>query len=427
MDLRTQTLPNGLTVASVRLPGFRTAAIGAFLRVGSRHESAPLNGISHFLEHMAFKGTSRRDAKRISYEAELVGANMNAYTAKDHTAYYMVLLAEHARTAFDVLADVLCDSTFPPDELERERGVILQEIAEADDDPHDLVQDRFDLQAFPKQPFGRPILGQRKAIRTITRDDLMHHMRAHYTAGNMVVVGAGGIEHEAFLDMAVEHFGRLPPGLSSPAEPALYAGGFSHVEGDYEQTSVALGWPIPGRGDPDYPAYELLSDLFGGGMSSPLFQAVRERHGLAYSVDAYAEGHDDCGTLQVSAGVAPRNLRTFFQVVCDELSALADRIPEDDLERARNQQKSNLLMTMERPLALAEAVARDLFLHGRVLSIEEVVDRTARVDAEGLRTAAARMLAERPTLSLVGRAGRGDHYDALMRRLAPRRAARLAA
>ena len=423
MDLQIRTLSNGLTVASVRLPGFRTAAIGAFVRVGSRHEPAALNGISHFLEHMAFKGTRRRDARRISFEAELVGANMNAYTAKDHTAYHMVLLAEHARTAFDVIADVLRDSVLPPEEIERERGVILQEIGEAADDPQDLVQDHFDLVAFPNQALGRPILGTPRVVRTLARDDLAAYLQAHYVAANMAVVGVGGIEHDAFAELADRYFGDLPAGSASQAVPARYEGGFRHLDDDFGQTSVALGWPIPGRNDPRYAVYELLGDLFGGGMSSPLFQAVREQRGLAYAIDAYTEGHEDCGLFQVSAGVAPRHLRTLLQVVCDELARLTRQIDPGDLERARNQQRANLLMTLERPLALAEAIARDLFMHGRVVPLDEVAERTLRIDAPALSRAAADMLDAAPTLSIVGRAGRGDHLAAVQRRLAPQRIA----
>jgi predicted Zn-dependent peptidase len=417
LDLQTHTLSNGLTVASVRLPGFRTAAIGAYVRVGSRHEPAGLNGISHFLEHMAFKGTELRDARRISFEAEMVGATMNAYTAKDHTAYYMVLLAEHMRTALDVLSDVLMRSTFPADEIERERTVILQELGDAADDPQDLVQDHFDLKAFPGQPLGQPILGNPKVIRTVRRDDFVAYLQSHYTAANMVVVGVGGIEHRAFADMVAEHFGDLPAGSPSDAAPARYAGGYRNLDDDFGQASVALGWATPGRTDPRYPACELLGDLFGGGMSSPLFQAVRERRGLAYSLDSFTDGHEDCGIFQVTASVAPRNLRAFFDVVCEELVSLAQRVDPGDLERARNQHRANLLMAAERPQALAESVARDLLLHGRVVPLDEAAARIRDVDEAQLRDVLASLLGATPTLAIVGRAGRGDHYGLLSKRL----------
>jgi predicted Zn-dependent peptidase len=417
LDLKTRSLANGLTVASVRLPGFRTASVGAYVRVGSRNEPEDLNGIAHFFEHMAFKGTERRDARQISFEAELVGATMNAYTAKDHTAYYMILLAEHVATALDVLADVLSRSTFPAEEIERERSVILQELGDAADDPQDLVQDHFDLKAFPGQPLGRPILGNPKVIRGVQRDDFIRYLHGHYTGANTVVVGVGGIEHEAFAELVEQHFGGLAPGQPTASAPARYAGGYRNVDDDFGQVSVALGWATPGRDDPRFPACELLGELFGGGMSSPLFQAVRERRGLAYSVDAFTEGQHDCGIFQVAASVAPKNLRSFFDVVCDELAALIERVDADDLQRARNQHRANLLMSAERPQALAESVARDLLLHGRVVPLEELAARIMTIDAAQLQAVLGDILSVTPTLSVVGRAGRGDHFAKLSRRL----------
>jgi predicted Zn-dependent peptidase len=418
MDLHTRILPNGLTIASVRLPGFRTAAVGGFVRVGSRDEPTALNGISHFLEHMAFKGTETRDARRISLEVERVGASMNAYTAKDHTSYHTVLLSEHMPVALDVLADVIRRSTFPPDEIERERQVILQELGDAADDPESIAQDEFDLKAYPKQPFGRPILGNPRFVRSVTRDDFLGYLNTHYGAGNLVVVGAGGIEHERFADAVEQRFGDMPAGDRTVRESARYVGGYRVVEDDYEQTSIALGWPIPARTDPTFPVYEMLAELLGGGMSSPLFQSVREQRGLAYQIDAWSEGHDDCGTLQVTAGVAPRNLKVFFDVVCDELSKLTRHIDPDDIERTRNQQVTGLARSLERPMELAESVARDLLTHGRVLSPDERIAMTMGITESELSAAARDLLARTPTLVLVGRAGRGDHHEAIRRRLA---------
>ena len=417
MDLQTRVLPNGLTIASVRLPGFRTAAVGAFVRVGSRDEPAELNGISHFLEHMAFKGTATRDARRISLEIERVGAMMNAYTAKDHTAFHTVLLAEHMPVALDVLADVVLRSTFPPDEIERERQVILQEIGEANDDPESIAQDEFDLRAYPKQAFGRPILGNARFVKRVGRDDFRQYLGAHYFASNTVISAVGDIDHKRFADEVEKRFGEMPQGIRAQREAVRYVGGFRHVDDDYEQTSVALGWPAPARSDPSFPVYELLGELLGGGMSSPLFQAVRERHGLAYQIDAWTEGHEDCGLLQVTAGVAPRNLRLFFEVVCGEISELTRRITPEDLERTRNQQATHLARSLERPMDLAETVARDLLVHGRVLSPLERVATTMAIGETELQHAARELLSQPPTLVLVGRAGRGDHHRAVRRSL----------
>jgi predicted Zn-dependent peptidase len=418
IDLRTRTLANGLTIASVRLPGFRTAAVGAFVRVGSRDEPAGLNGISHFLEHMAFKGTETRDARRISLEIERVGASMNAYTAKDHTAYHTVLLAEHMPVALDVLADVIRHSTFPAEEIERERQVILQELGDAADDPESIAQDEFDLKAFPKQSFGRPILGSPRFVRSVTRDDFTTYLGTHYSAGHMVVAGAGALDHERFADEVERRFGDMKGGTPAPREAARYVGGYRHVDDDYEQTAVALGWPIPARTDPSFPVYELLGELLGGGMSSPLFQSVREQRGLAYQIDAWSEGHDDCGTLQVTAGVAPRNLKVFFDVVCEELMSLTRRIAPEDLERTRNQQATHLARSLERPMELAETLARDLLVHGRVLAPDERIATTMAIGEEALQAAASELLSHPATLVLVGRAGRGGPHDAIKRRQA---------
>jgi len=417
MDLRTRVLPNGLTIASVRLPGFRTAAVGTFVKVGSRDEPAELNGISHFLEHMAFKGTATRDARRISLEIERVGAMMNAYTAKDHTAFHTVLLAEHMPVALDVLADVVLQSTFPPDEIERERQVILQEIGEAKDDPESIAQDEFDLRAYPKQAFGRPILGNARFVKRVGREDFRHYLGTHYFASNTVISAVGDIDHDRFADEVEKRFGDMPQGVRSQREAVRYVGGFRHVDDEYEQTSVALGWPAPARSDPRFPVYELLGELLGGGMSSPLFQAVRERHGLAYQIDAWTEGHEDCGLLQVTAGVAPRNLRLFFEVVCGEIRELTHRITPEDLERTRNQQATHLARSLERPMDLAETVARDLLVHGRVLSPLERIATTMAIGETELRQAARDLLSQPPTLVLVGRAGRGDHHSAVRRSL----------
>ena len=417
MDLRTRVLPNGLTIASVRLSGFRTAAVGTFVKVGSRDEPAELNGISHFLEHMAFKGTATRDARRISLEIERVGAMMNAYTAKDHTAFHTVLLAEHMPVALDVMADVVLRSTFPPDEIERERQVILQEIGEAKDDPESIAQDEFDLRAYPKQAFGRPILGNARFVKRVGRDDFRHYLGTHYFASNTVISAVGDIDHDRFADEVEKRFGEMPQGVRSQREAVRYVGGFRHVDDDYEQTSVALGWPAPARSDPSFPVYELLGELLGGGMSSPLFQAVRERHGLAYQIDAWTEGHEDCGLLQVTAGVAPRNLRLFFEVVCGEIRELTHRITPEDLERTRNQQATHLARSLERPMDLAETVARDLLVHGRVLSPLERIATTMAIGETELRQAARDLLSQPPTLVLVGRAGRGDHHSTVRRSL----------
>jgi len=408
-EVRTTTLPNGLRVATAAMPGFRTVAIGAWLRVGSRDEPTELNGLSHFYEHMAFKGTALRDARAITLEIERLGGSINAYTAKDHTACETLMLADHADTALAVMADVLSRSVFPPDEIERERQVILQELGDAADDPESVAQDVFDALAFPRQALGRPILGRPRNIRRIGREHLLDHQSRHCTGANLVVSAVGAVEHEAFVAMVHAHFGGLPRGERPARAAARYVGGYRHLDDDTEQTSVVLGWPV----------YELLGELLGGATSSPLFQAVRETRGLAYQVDAWTELHPECGVLQLTAGVAPRHVREFLNVSCDELNALARHISPEDLERTRNQYMTQLARLQERPMDLAETLGRDLLMQGRATLPHERLDAAKALEPEQLRHAAQTLLAQSPTLTLVGPPARGDLLAAVRRRLSP--------
>ncbi len=418
MDFRTRTLANGLTLASVNVPAARTASVACMIRVGSRDEAASASGISHFLEHMAFKGTETRDARAISLEIEQVGASMNAWTAKDHTVYHADLLGEHMALALDVLADVIRRSTFPPEEIERERHVILQEMDEARDDPESAAQDAFDAQAFPRQALGRPILGTARRVKAFARDDLVRHVDAYYCASNMVVIAAGDVDHAGFAEAVSARFGDLRAGTPVPREAARYVGGMRHVDDAASQCAVLLGWPVPARTDAAWPVHELLAELLGGGASSPLFQSVRERRGLAYRIDAWAEGHEDAGTLQIAAAVASRNLRVFVEVVADELRELTRRIAPEDLERVHNQQRMRIARLLESPAALAERIGLDLLESGRARMPDELLATVLGTGAGDLSRAAAAMLAREPTLALVGRAGRADPLAVLRRQLA---------
>jgi predicted Zn-dependent peptidase len=407
-EVRTTTLPNGLRVATAAMPGFRTVAIGAWLRVGSRDEPTELNGLSHFYEHMAFKGTALRDARAITLEIERLGGSINAYTAKDHTACETLMLADHADTALAVMADVLSRSVFPPDEIERERQVILQELGDAADDPESVAQDVFDALAFPRQALGRPILGRPRNVRRIGREHLLDHQSRHCTGANLVVSAVGAVEHEAFVAMVHAHFGGLPRGERPARAAARYVGGYRHLDDDTEQTSVVLGWPVPGRADPRHAVHELAAELLGGGMSSPLFQSVREQRGLAYQIDAWTDGLEDGGVLQVTAGVSPRNLRELLKVGLEVVVGAAARIDPDDLERSRNQQAMRLARSLERPAAFAEWLGRDLLMHDRVVLPGERLAQLQAIDESALRAALTDMLAQRPTLALAGRLGRAD-------------------
>ncbi len=417
LDLQTRTLANGLTVASVRMPAFRTQAIAVFVRAGGRDEPQRLTGLSHVLEHMAFKGTAARDAASLSMAIERAGASMNAYTTKDHTVFHVEALAQAEPVAIEALADVVLRPSFPADELERERHVIIQEIDEAADDPESLAQDAFDAVAWPRQALGRPILGAPRQVRAVGRDDLTAYHANHYCGANLIIVGAGQLEHGSFAERIEAHFGALPRGKPTVRQPARYVGGARHVDQDFDQTAVIAGWPTPPRSDPAFAACELLAELLGGGASSPLFQQIRERHGLAYRVDAWLDSHDEGGTLQISAGVSSRNLVAFFDRVGEVLQAVAGRIEPDDLERTHNQRAMFLAQRQERPLDLAEAVALDLLTRGRIRTAEERQASERALGADILTATMRDLLATPPSLVLVGRAGRGDLLGRLKNRL----------
>jgi predicted Zn-dependent peptidase len=288
MTVAVTRLDNGLTIATDRMESVETVSIGAWANVGTRNEPAEVNGVSHMLEHMAFKGTERRSARAIAEEIEAVGGHLNAYTAREQTAFYLKALKEDLGLAADVIGDILSHSTFEPAEVERERGVILQEIGQANDTPDDIVFDHFQETAFPGQPMGRPVLGTEPRIRGMKRDVLMTYMRRHYAAANTVVAGAGNLEHDRFLELVQRHFADLPAESPPPALPGHYEGGEFREARELDQVHVVLGFPSVGYADPDYYPAMLLSTLLGGGMSSRLFQEVREKRGLVYSIYSFS-------------------------------------------------------------------------------------------------------------------------------------------
>lgn len=415
MDLRTSTLANGLRIASIRLPGFRTACIGAYVRVGSRFEPIELAGISHFFEHMAFKGTRKRGAYRIALDAERAGAYINAFTTKDHTGYYLHLPGDRAAVAVELIADVLRRSAFPSDELERERHVVLQEMAEANDDAENLAQDLMDEVAFPRHPLGRPILGRRAVVRTIHRREFARYLAQHYRAANIALVGAGDVDHAQFKALARRHFGDLPAGVPTRLEGATFRGGYRAKPLDFAQTWIAVGWPTPGRDDPEFARYELLAEFLGGGTAAPLFQVLREQHGLAYAVDTTIEGFEETGILQLTVGVAPRNVRKALMLIGE---VLARPIDAQNLDRAIQQVRAQTLARLERPQSIGETIGLALLTRsdgdvGSLASSLEsrlaLIERTPRAALDAIRRT---MTAGPPALAIVGRAGRGDHYRA---------------
>ncbi|MBV1796320.1 pitrilysin family protein [Siccirubricoccus sp. G192] len=416
--VRLTRLPNGLTVVSETMPRVETVSFGAYVGAGTRDETAAENGVSHFLEHMAFKGTEKRDAAAIAREIENVGGHLNAYTAREQTAYYCKVLKEDLPLAADIIGDILTHSTFIPEELERERGVILQEIGQANDTPDDIIFDHFQSTAYPSQPMGRPTLGTEEVIRGMSRDSLTGYMRHHYGPERMVVAAAGALEHDRLLDLVQTHFADLPQ-VSPPApEPARYGGGEFREERDLDQVHIVLGFPSTGYKDRLHYPTLLLSTLLGGGMSSRLFQEIREKRGLVYSIYSFSHPFRDGGVFAIYAGTGEKEAEELVPVTLEELRKVQTDVTLEELNRAKAQFRASLLMSLESTGSRSEQLARQIQVHGRVIPTEETKAKIAAVTIEEVQEAAAAAFRARPTLAALGPAGKVPGLAHIAERLA---------
>ena len=411
-------LPSGLTVVSERMERVETVSLGAYVATGSRHEQEAENGVSHFLEHMAFKGTERRSAAQIAEEIEAVGGHINAYTAREQTAYYVKVLKEDTALAGDIIGDILTHSTFEPEELERERGVILQEIGQANDTPDDIIFDHFQEHAYPDQPIGRPVLGSEDSIRTMPRGMLTSYMKRNYAASNVVVAAAGALTHEQLLELVNRHFTDLPADPAPPMVAARYQGGEFREARELDQVHIVLGFPAVAYADRDYYPALLLSTLLGGGMSSRLFQEIREKRGLVYSIYSFTSPFLDGGLFGIYAGTGESEAEELIPVTLDELRKVQSSVTDAELARARAQVKASLLMSLESTGSRCEQLARQLQVFGRVMPIEETVAKLNAVTVGDVCRAAARLFRARPTLATMGPADRVPRLADIAEKLA---------
>ncbi len=417
MTTEISTLANGLRVVSEDMPQLETASIGVWVDVGARYENADINGVSHLLEHMAFKGTKRRSALAIAEEIEAVGGHVNAYTSREQTAYYAKVMKEDVALAVDILADILQHSTFAEEELERERAVVVQEIAQAHDTPDDVVFDQFQEIVYPDQPLGRTILGPAAQVENYSRAVLADYMARHYRAERMVVVGAGRIEHEALVELAGNAFDALSNANSSNGLTAKYEGGDGRASRELEQVHLVLGFDGIAYGDPDFYTLQLLSTLLGGGMSSRLFQEIRERRGLAYAIFTFASSYTDGGVFGIYCGTGPDNLSELTPVIADEILKVCDEVAAQEVARARAQLKSGLLMSLESSSSRCERLGRHMLIFNRPIPIEEMVAEIDAITAEDVVRVAARILrGSRPSLAALGPVGNLENYDRLAER-----------
>jgi predicted Zn-dependent peptidase len=419
MSVEITTLPNGLRVVTEAMDRLETTSIGVWVGVGARAERAEQNGVSHMLEHMAFKGTASRSARDIAEAIEDVGGHLNAYTSREQTAYYARVLARDVPLAVDLLGDILQRSAFDPDELERERGVVIQEIGEVQDTPDDLVFDLLQEAAYPGQPVGRPILGTVETVSAFSRDSLAGYMAQHYSGGAMVLAAAGRIDHAELVALASRHFGALPAGAAAPSVAAEYRGGEARVNRRFEQVHLTLGFPSVSFGDPRYFAAQVMSTVLGDGMSSRLFQEVRENRGLAYSVYSFTAALTDGGLFGIYAGTSPGQADELVGVIAEQVHGLAERVEERELARARAQLRASTLMALESSSSRAEQMARQLLMFGRLIPLDEIVARIDAVTADDVRAAAACLLRDGPpTVAAVGPLRKLPDYDRIAARFA---------
>ncbi|MEM7172381.1 MAG: pitrilysin family protein [Pseudomonadota bacterium] len=418
MSVKVTKLPNGLRVATDHIPHIQTVSIGAWVGSGTRHETAEVNGIAHLLEHMAFKGTERRSAYQIAEEIEAVGGSLNAYTSRESTAYYAKVMSDDAALAFDIISDILQNPKFDEVELQRERAVVLQEIGEAWDAPDDIVFDHFQEVAFPGQGLGRPILGKADIVRGLGAGVLRNFMDCSYGLDRVVFAAAGNLDHDDLVAWAEEAFSEKRNGPAPQPEKAAYTGGDLREGRDTEQVHLVLGFDGVGFLDPDYYACHLLSTLFGGGMSSRLFQQVREERGLVYSIHSFSSSYSDSGLFGVYAGTGRQEVAEVIPVLCDELNKLHGGVGERELEIAKNQLRASLLMSRESSSNRCEQLAQQLLTHGRVLPSAEVLGKMNSVTTDDLQRVIERLLSKRPTMASVGQIGSVESFDQIERRLA---------
>ncbi|GGO27619.1 peptidase M16 [Gemmobacter aquaticus] len=418
MTLRIATLPNGFRIVTEDMPGLKSASVGIWVTAGGRHERAEQNGIAHFLEHMAFKGTARRTSLQIAEEIEDVGGYINAYTSKEMTAYYARVLSGDVALALDVISDIVLNPVFDPKEIEVERHVILQEIGQALDTPDDIIFDWLQEVSYPDQAFGRTILGPTELVSSFTRDDLVRFVHEHYGPDQMILAAAGGIDHDAIVAQATEIFGGLTPVGNSTLEGARFGGGERREVKGLEQVHFALAFEAPGYRHPDVYTAQVYSTAMGGGMSSRLFQKIREERGLCYSIFAQSGAYEDTGSITIYAGTSEDEIADLTTLTLDELKRAADDMTEAEVARARAQLKAGLLMGLESPSSRAERNARLLSIWGRVPDVDEAVAKIDAVTTADVRRVAGELAASRAALALYGPVADAPGLEAIRKRLA---------
>ena len=423
MSVELTTLKSGLTVLTDTMPHLETASLGVWVASGSRDERRDEHGISHLLEHMAFKGTRRRTARQIAEEIEAVGGDLNAATGAESTAYYARVLKQDVPLALDVLSDILSEPAFAPDELLREQSVIVQEIGAVADAPDDLIFEHLNEIAFPDQPLGRSILGTAKTVRSFDGGSLREYLARNYRAPDLVVAAAGAVDHEAVVAEVEKRFGSFDGPASPMPEPAKFGGGSRIEKRELEQVHIALALPGVAVNDPALYSLQVFTSILGGGMSSRLFQEAREKRGLCYSIYSFHMPYTDVGMFGLYAGTDAADTSELMRVIVDEITSTAETITKPEVARVKAQMKVGLLMALESSGARVEQVARQMLTRGRPIPVDELVEKVDAVTVESARAAGRALIARRKTATAVLGLGTGLESAAAIAETLTRRAA----
>ncbi|MCK5284098.1 MAG: insulinase family protein [Alphaproteobacteria bacterium] len=417
-EIQTTTLSNGLRIITDTVPSVHSVALGIWAGVGSRNEQAAHNGVAHMVEHMLFKGTKNRNALELAEVIENVGGHMNAYTSREVTSYHIHLLKDDMSLALNVLSDMYQHSTLPKDEIERERQVILQEIGMCHDTPDDLIFDNYYETAYPEQALGAPILGTNEIVSRMSKETLQNHITQFYTPSRTVISAAGNLNHDEFVDLVSTFFNDFPSDKNHQQKQAYYHGGEYRTEKSLEQSHFILGFQGLSRLDSNYYEAQALSILFGGGMSSRLFQEIREKRGLVYSIFSFHSASIDNGQFGIYAGTSPEKLDEIIPVVCDEVQKLSSTITEKELKRARIQLKTGMLMGRESMMARADQQAKHMLFHGKTINLDELITKIDAINEHVVSQIAQKIFATTPTLAALGSLNKLEEYESITQRLA---------
>lgn len=402
MTVKTHTLPNGFRIVTERMAGLKSASVGLWVGAGGRHEEPGENGIAHFLEHMAFKGTESRSALQIAEEIEDVGGYINAYTSREMTAYYARCLSVDVPRALDVICDIVLNPVFHEADIETERHVILQEIGQANDTPDDIIFDWLHEVSYPGQAFGRTILGPEDRVAAFGRPEFRAFVGRHYGPDRMILSAAGGVDHDAIVAQAEAIFGGLKRVGGVAPEAARFHTGERREVKDLEQAHFALNLEAPGYRDPSVYTAQVWSMALGGGMSSRLFQKIREERGLCYTIYAQSAAYEDTGHVTIYAGTSGEEIGDLTALTVEELRRAADDMSEAEVARAKAQLKAGLVMGLESPSSRAERNARLLSIWGRVPDLDEAVEKIDGVTTASVRDWGGSVLTGGAALAVYG-------------------------